>query len=307
MVLCIVALVVFGILGIFSAKHRVLAKEAFQCVFRMVTLRPCESSFDERLKAQILSKTISFSPSLARGVNRHFQLLSWFFTILFFASLAYSALGVYNYWAYGNCNGPDSTGFCALDALLRPGADHSFGKIQPGIGPALGSGNVTLIEFGCFSCPFTKQAEKPLKQFLSQNPNVKLEFRAFPIPSHAFSREAAEAAFCAQDQGKFWEYHDLLFERQAQLNPNNLKAWAGELGLNQTQFNACVDSRKYASKVDADFEEGKKLGVYGTPTFFFPLTESVLVGPKQPWELEKALKEKVIDRGENGVCPPPIE
>jgi hypothetical protein len=306
MVLCIVALVVFGILGIFSAKYRSLAKEAFQCVFRMVTLRPCESSFDEKLKASIIAKTLSFSLPLARVINRQFKALSWIFTLLFFASLAYSAVGVYNYWAYGNCNGPESSAFCALDAIFRPGADHSFGTVTTGVGPVLGAGNETVVEFGCFSCPFTKQAEPKLKEFLSSNPNVKLEFRAFPIPSHAFSREAAEAAFCAEEQGKFWEYHDLLFERQAQLNQDNLKAWAGELGLDQAQFNSCVDSKKYASKVDADFEEGKKLGVYGTPTFFFPSTGSVLVGPRQAWEFENALKQKVIDKGDNGVCPPPV-
>ena len=137
MVLCIVALVVFGILGIFSAKYRSLAGEAFQCVFRMVTLRPCESTLNERLKAQIVSKTLSFSPAVARGVNRHFEALSWVFILLFFASLAYSALGVYNYWAFGNCNGPGASGFCAFDALLRPGEHHEVGDVAAGGAPHL--------------------------------------------------------------------------------------------------------------------------------------------------------------------------
>ena len=306
MVLCFIALVVFGILGIFSAKYRSLAKEAFHCVFRMVTLRPCESSFDEKLKASILAKTLSFSPRLTIFINDNFKALSWVFTVLFFASLAYSALGVYNYWAYGNCNGPESSAFCALDALFRPGAEHSFGTVETGIGPVLGAGNETIVEFGCFSCPFTKQAEPALKEFLLRNPNVKLEFRVFPIPSHAFSREAAETAFCANEQNKFWEYHDLLFERQKEFNQDNFKKWAGELGLNQAQFDACAYSEKYASKVDSDFEEGKKLGVFGTPTFFFPSTGSVLVGPRQAWEFENALKQKIIDKGDSGVCPPPV-
>ena len=209
MVLCIIALVVFGILGIFSARYRGYAKEAFGCVFRMVTLRPCESELEERVKAKLVAKTLSVSAPAARFLNAHFKALSWLFVVIFFVSMAYSAVSVYNYAAFGNCNGPGSSALCAIDALVNPGKDHVFAAVAPGVGPQFGNGSVALVEFGCFTCPYTKQAQPELKAFLAKHPEVRLEFRAFPIPSHAYSREAAEAAFCAEEQGsgKFWAYN----------------------------------------------------------------------------------------------------
>ena len=166
-----------------------------------------------------------------------------------------------------------------------------------------------MIEFGCFACPFTKQAQPALREFLASNPNVRLEFRSFPIPAHAFSREAAEAAFCAEEQGedKFWAYHDLLFESQNRLSLAEFKALARRAGLGEAKFGECFDSKKYASKVERNLEEGKNAGVYGTPTFFFPSTGSVLVGPKSVSEFEGALKEKVVASEEGGACPPPAQ
>jgi len=104
MVLCIVALVVFAILGIFSARYRALAGEAFACVGRKLTMRPCESGLEDRIKAKIMATTINRSPRLAGMVNRHFELLSWVFTLLFFASFAYSAYAVYNLATLGTCD-----------------------------------------------------------------------------------------------------------------------------------------------------------------------------------------------------------
>jgi len=112
--ICIIALVVFGIMGIFSATHRELAKDAFDCVFRRVTLRPCNTGFDEKMKGMIVGRLLLKSPTAAKHVNRHFELLSWLFLAITAVSLAYSAWGAYNYWAYGNCNGPQSSEFCIL-------------------------------------------------------------------------------------------------------------------------------------------------------------------------------------------------
>ena len=119
--ICIIALAVFGIMGLFSATHREMAKEAFDCVFRRVTLRPCNTGFDEKMKGMIVGKILLKSPTAAKYVNRHFELLSWLFLAITVVSLAYSAWGAYNYWAYGNCNGPQSSEFCILSATgLHP-------------------------------------------------------------------------------------------------------------------------------------------------------------------------------------------
>ncbi len=113
--ICIVALVAFAILGIFSAKYRSLAKEAFNCVFRRLTLRSCETGFDRRMKAKIIGKLLARSPKTAGLVFRNFEAISWIFTILMLASIVLSAQGVYNYAVYGNCNGPHSSVFCIFN------------------------------------------------------------------------------------------------------------------------------------------------------------------------------------------------
>lgn len=113
--ICLIALAVFAVLGIFSAKYRSLAKEAFNCVFRRLTLRNCETGFDKKMKAGIVSRLMDRSPRAAKAVHTHFELLSWFFTITLLVSLFYTGLGAYNYAVYGNCNGPHSDGFCIFN------------------------------------------------------------------------------------------------------------------------------------------------------------------------------------------------
>ncbi len=114
--ICIIALVVFSIMGIFSATHREMAKEAFDCVFKRMTFQPCTTGFDEKMKGKIVGKLLLKSPTAARFTNKHFELLSWLFLAITVLSLAYSVLGIYNYLAYGNCNGQDSNAVCILSA-----------------------------------------------------------------------------------------------------------------------------------------------------------------------------------------------
>lgn len=104
MVLCVIALVVFGVLGIFSVRHRKVAAEAFDCVTRMVTLRPCTTKLDERIKAKVVAKAFKRSPGAAALLNRHFEAFSWAFLILTFASFGYTAYGAYNLITIGTCD-----------------------------------------------------------------------------------------------------------------------------------------------------------------------------------------------------------
>jgi len=113
MVVCIVALVVFGILGIFSARYRKLAKEAFGCVFKMAMLKPCDTGFDQRIKSKVTTKLMKVPPA-ARFVYKNFAIISWTFTISFFASLGYSAYGIYNLVVFGSCT-PESPGTCVIN------------------------------------------------------------------------------------------------------------------------------------------------------------------------------------------------
>ncbi len=104
MVICIIALVVCGILGIFSVKYRAIAKESFKCTFRLITFRPCNTNLDQRIKANITSKLLKRTPKLAKLVYRYFTLLSVVFVVIFFASMGYGAYALYNLGVHGTCN-----------------------------------------------------------------------------------------------------------------------------------------------------------------------------------------------------------
>ncbi|MBN1644978.1 hypothetical protein JW851_02995 [Candidatus Woesearchaeota archaeon] len=114
--ICIIALVIFSILAIFSASHRPLAKEAFECVFLRMTLRKCRTGLDTRLKSKVVGKIMQKSPKIAKVVYKNFEIFSWILVLVMIGSLMYSAYGVYNYVSYGNCNGPGSNNFCIYDA-----------------------------------------------------------------------------------------------------------------------------------------------------------------------------------------------
>jgi len=97
---------------------------------------------------------------------------------------------------------------------------------------------------------------------------VKIVYKDFPLPIHPNAQKAAEASRCAAEQGKYWEYHDLMFSNNTGLDPANLKKFAASLQLNTTQFDSCLDSDKYAQAIAKDVEEGNRAGVGGTPAFF---------------------------------------
>ncbi len=138
--------------------------------------------------------------------------------------------------------------------------------------PALGveDAPVVIIEFSDYECPFCAQTVSLVRTILSDNAGkVKYVLRDFPLQTiHPHAFKAAEAANCAGEQGKFWEMHDLLFEKQAQLDTTSLKGYAARLQIDINQFEDCLDSGEYVDEIRHDIEEGKKYYVNGTPTFF---------------------------------------
>lgn len=138
-------------------------------------------------------------------------------------------------------------------------------------GPAKGPANapVTIVEFSDFECPFCARLIPTLDQVTAKyGDKVRVVFRQFPLAMHANAQKAAEASLCANDQGKFWQMHDAMFQNQQGLAVAALKAKAAELGLNAEAFNSCLDSNKYAAQVAADMKEGSAAGVSGTPAMF---------------------------------------
>lgn len=103
MPLCLVALVVLSVMSIFSSKYRRLAKEAFKCVTKTLTLSPCDMAFEQKVKAKVTAKLLNISPALARGFYRNFRIFAWAFTATFFVSLFITALSFYNFAVYGSC------------------------------------------------------------------------------------------------------------------------------------------------------------------------------------------------------------
>jgi len=130
---------------------------------------------------------------------------------------------------------------------------------------------VTIIEFSDFECSFCALYVNDTLPLILETygDQVRYVFRDFPIASkHPHAQKAAEAAQCAFEQGKFWEYHDILFQNQDALDLPDLQRYATDLGLDESAFNLCLDSGKYAEEVQKDFDDGLDYGVTGAPTFF---------------------------------------
>jgi protein-disulfide isomerase len=301
MVLCLLALPVFAILGIFSVKYRKLTKDAFECLIKTATLRKCESGLDDRIKAQLTGKILKFSPKFAKVTYNHYKLLSWLILILFAWSIYGSGVGVYNYYYYGNCNGPESTGFCIFDPT---GSNSKIAEIdsvttavftQPVLeddDPIIGSADaeLTIIEFGCYACPWTKKAEPIVQEVIEHyKGRVNFQFKTFKIPQHNLSYESALAAECAKEQDRYHEYHKLLFQYQEKQSRGMFLGLADRLELDKDQFKECFLTEKYKKEIDSDSLMGLHAGVPGTPTFF--INEQKIVGPK-PFKTFR----KIIDK-----------
>jgi protein-disulfide isomerase len=156
-------------------------------------------------------------------------------------------------------------------------------------GPAKGpeKAPVTIVEFSDFQCPFCSRAASTVEQVLENYPGkVRVVFRHFPLEFHKQAPKAAEAAICAQDQGKFWEYHDTLFKNQEKLMPDDLKQHAQSIGLDSAKFEECLNSGKHAELVKKDMAAGQKAGVTGTPAFFI---NGMMISGAQPIDEFKRL------------------
>jgi protein-disulfide isomerase len=166
--------------------------------------------------------------------------------------------------------------------------------------PALGAKDapVTIVEFTDFQCPFCEKTEGTLKQLEAKyGDKIRLVHMDFPLPFHQHALAAANAARCANDQGKFWPYREALFANQSKLAPADLKATAKTLGLNTTEFDACLDSAKYSTQIKADIATGEKAGVDGTPAFF--IDGRPLTGAQEPPKFEELIDNELAKGGAN--------
>jgi len=305
MVLCIIALPIFVVLGIFSATYRRLAKEAFICVFKKVTFSPCDTGLDTRIKTSVVGPIFRINERAGKFVYRYFTALSWFFVILSIATLAGVAYGGYNYYLYGNCNGPESTGFCIFDptgangqfttsglgtcSTGAPTPEHlQFSAFNVSLFETL-SGSATLKNgapkelymVGCYNCKYTREAW-PVIRNLQRKYNFTLVFAHLPLVED--DKFASRAGICVSQQNPamFWSFADAMFASPINESRNEtfVLNTVTNMGVNMSALDACINSTTTNDSQFYQMQSIEAVGVYGTPTIYDPSQNLSLVGPK---------------------------
>ena len=179
-------------------------------------------------------------------------------------------------WGRGVSSGAESDQVASTrDDKVVPQSDNHVQRLNvsadddPFLGPE--NATVTLVEFSDFECAYCVRFYKDtLGPLLDSYPaEIRFVYRDFPLVSiHPNAKPAAEAAQCAFAQGKFWEFHNQLFENQTQLGDRQYLKIASDIGLDMAAFEQCYSSSTFSEEVSNDFEAGRRLGVTGTPTFF---------------------------------------
>lgn len=196
------------------------------------------------------------------------------------------------------------SGPTALDAIRAGGFTEAKGvdaaaradaPLVTDADPAIGSPTplLTIVEFSDFECPFCREAFPTIRALATRyGDRVRFVYRDFPVDElHAGARLAAEAAQCAHGQGKFWAYHDKLFQSAPRFDRAALSTYARAVGLDVAAFDACVDGKQFTDAVEMDAAAGRAFGVKGTPTWFFLLGND----PKTARRVEGVIPSDVFD------------
>ncbi len=176
--------------------------------------------------------------------------------------------------------------------LEPPRAVIAVGGDEPAKGPV--DAPILVVEYSDYECPYCGRAKPAIQQLLDEyGDKVRLVFRDFPLSIHPNARLAAEAGLCAQEQDRFWEYHDVLFKNQRELRPVDLARYAVEIGLDAAAFDSCLESGRFTEAVNDDLASGEHFGVTGTPAFF--INGRRLTGA-QPFSAFKQVIDDELDR-----------
>ncbi len=175
--------------------------------------------------------------------------------------------------------------------LLPPMRVHVKTEGSPSLGPK--EAPVTIVEFADFQSPQSLPLNKTLHEVLGKyGDKIRLVYRNYPLPQiHAFAEKAAEASLCAADQNHFWELHDSILATQNELKPADLEAKATRLKLDSEAFNSCLNTGKYALRVQQDQREGALLGVVTSPALF--INGRYFSGALTSSELSKIVMEEI--------------
>lgn len=308
--ICVIALIVFSILGIFSATHRVLAREALDCVFRRITLRPCNTGFREKIKSRIITRLLNRSVTVARVFNRHFELFSWIFFILMVGSTFWVVKGGYNYYFYGSCNGLNQSGFCAFDPK---GDNNKVTEINAQCGveekseenvsldgvdlSTFPTKNVgakdTIILIGCYECEYTRKAYPDIQKLVGE---LKTNYVFAHYPAKENTNYLSEVGYCVYKEygERFWPFNDYLFtaDKVEIYQPEYLGTILRNFDFDAEKINKCVDDPVTKKAVSEQVEQLRKTHLYGTPTVF--INGKAFVGPKPYRVYRHEIKKFII-------------
>jgi protein-disulfide isomerase len=159
---------------------------------------------------------------------------------------------------------------------------------------------VVMVEFSDFQCPFCGRFYQETYPRLRETygDRIRFVYRDLPLPQiHPDAILAAQAAECADEQGAFWEYHDLIFSNQQDLSRTALGSFATQLELDTEAFNQCLDSGRYEQEIASDMQAASSYGIRGTPTFF--INGRPIVGA-QPFEVFAAVIDEELARAAAG-------
>ena len=164
----------------------------------------------------------------------------------------------------------------AAPAARAARADEDYEKVYAiavNASPVRGNADapVTIVEFSDFQCPFCARSNPIVDGVLAKYPDkVNYVYKHFPLAFHAAARPAALASMAAQEQGKFWEMHDVLFANQATLDASKLEQYAKEAGLDVERFKKDLAAKKaeYEKRIDEELTLGQSIDVRGTPTLY---------------------------------------
>lgn len=308
---CLIALVVLAVMSIFSARYRKLTREAFDCVFRRVTLRPCNTGFDVKVRTAIVAKILTKSPKAAKVVNQKFELIAWVFVLVFTLSFLWTVRGIYNFWAWGDCNGRyQSGGFCAFDPtgenskISEEGAEckdvgvasrnisiAGFDKslfptmltaTTPEVNSAYTSGVNKLPEvimFGCYACDYTRKAYPLIKKLIAEKP-VDFTFIHFPTKHQTDYLLPYDYCIYQQKPEAYWPYVDMMFSstKEQVADEAYVRGQLLTLGIGMEKLDACLTDETAPAAVNKQMGQSLSTGIYGTPTIY--INGTPVIGPK---------------------------
>ncbi len=155
---------------------------------------------------------------------------------------------------------------------------------------------IVLVEYTDYQCPFCNRVQPTITALMERYDGQILHvFKNLPLPNHDQAQLAGEAAYCAQDQDQYWQFHDWLFQNQRTMNRETMIAQAGELGMDAEAFQACIEKQTYAGRIVSDAQEARSFGITGTPGFL--VNGRVLSGAQPLDAFEKIINEELDLRG----------